>query len=189
LSTRGTVGLCAIVVPEVLPANLDQDVARISWTDRRELLPEYVLAYLNSTFGQDHIQRYASGMVQQGLSLQKVREIPVPLLSGLFQAEVKKMVRAALTARRREISDTLRAEEEILNALGMNRWKPPEPLSYTEKASVVAGANRWDSEFYAPAYKALFRLIRDHGEIRLADAVKQPIRRGISPEYVEGGDV
>ncbi|WP_189644188.1 hypothetical protein [Deinococcus piscis] len=77
LSTRGTVGMCALVTSEVLPANIDQDVARISWSDTT-LKPEFVLSYLNSSFGQDHMERYSSGMVQQGLSLQKVREIPIP---------------------------------------------------------------------------------------------------------------
>ncbi len=81
LSTRGTVGLCALVTEETLPANIDQDVARISWPDKASLLPGFVVAYLNSTYGQDHIARYSSGMVQQGLSLQKVREIPIPILS------------------------------------------------------------------------------------------------------------
>ena len=79
LSTRGTVGNCAVVTFEALPANLDQDVARIAMLENSPFQPLFLLAYLNSRFGQDHIARHSSGMVQQGLSLTKVRDIPVPL--------------------------------------------------------------------------------------------------------------
>ena len=50
LSTRGTVGYCAIVNPDVLPANIDQDVARIA-IDTTVMPPEYVLTFLNSEIG------------------------------------------------------------------------------------------------------------------------------------------
>ncbi len=47
LSTRGTVGNCAVVVAECLPAIIDQDVARISLYAGCEFSPQYLLSYLN----------------------------------------------------------------------------------------------------------------------------------------------
>jgi hypothetical protein len=84
LSTRGTVGLCAIVEKDVLPANIDQDVARICLKSDADLSPKYLLAYLNCRFGQDWMTRNAAGMVQQGLSLAKVRDMPIPRLSAWY---------------------------------------------------------------------------------------------------------
>ncbi len=90
LSTRGTVGNCAVVVAECLPAIIDQDVARISLYAGCEFSPQYLLSYLNSRFGQDHIQRFASGMVQQGLPLAKLWEIPVPCIWRSFNVQSRR---------------------------------------------------------------------------------------------------
>ena len=118
LSTRGTVGMCALVTEEILPANIDQDVARISWTDRALFLPEFVVAYLNSTFGQDHITRHASGMVQQGMSLQKVRDIPLPVFSPEMQKAIAQTIQASLKLRRGAVKKREEAEQILLRALG-----------------------------------------------------------------------
>jgi hypothetical protein len=159
LSTRGTVGLCALVTSEVLPANIDQDVARISFVPASEFIPGFVIAYLNSSYGQDYMQRFASGMVQQGLSLQKVREIPVPILSLNFQKQVSDMVNAALALRRAAVDAQVTSEQTLLQALGLENWQPPEPLTYTHSAADAITAGRLDSDFFAPArYATLEKL-------------------------------
>ena len=159
LSTRGTVGLCALVTSEVLPANIDQDVARISIDPSSGVLPGFLIAFLNSCFGQDHMQRFASGMVQQGISLQKVREIPVPLLTGSFQKKVSDAVIAALSCRRTATRYQSDAERSLLQALELNNWQPPEPLTYTRNAADAIAAGRLDSDFFAPArYATLGKL-------------------------------
>ncbi len=159
LSTRGTVGLCALVTSEVLPANIDQDVARISLAPASGFLPGFVIAYLNSSFGQDHMQRFSSGMVQQGLSLQKVREIPVPMLSESFQKRVSNAVNTALAQRRAAVDAQITAEQTLLQALDLQNWQPPETLTYTRRASEALAAARLDSNFFAPArYATLEKL-------------------------------
>jgi fido (protein-threonine AMPylation protein) len=159
LSTRGTVGMCALVTDEVLPANIDQDVARISWRDKKTFIPGFVVAYLNSTYGQDHIARFASGMVQQGLSLQKVREIPIPALSSTIQADIASVVDAALNLRRQSIIDTTAAEQTLLRALGLENWQPPEPLTYTRSSRDAFIAGRLDAEYFYPAKQAALDML------------------------------
>ncbi|HRF45627.1 MAG TPA: N-6 DNA methylase, partial [Candidatus Competibacteraceae bacterium] len=144
-----------LVIEESLPANIDQDVARITWPDKQHLLPEFVVAYLNSTFGQDRITRYASGMVQQGLSLEKVREIPLPLLSPETQAAIAETVRAALRMRRQAVKNIHESEQTLLRALGLENWQPPEPLTYTRSSCDVFAAGRLDAEYFQPQYEAL----------------------------------
>jgi type I restriction enzyme M protein len=100
LSTRGTVGASAIVTRDCLPANIDQDVARIALNDPSQWLPQYVTAYINSKFGQDYIARNASGAVQQGMSLQAVRAMPIPTASQEIQKKVRDIVEAAREARK-----------------------------------------------------------------------------------------
>ena len=189
LSTRGTVGLCALVTSEVLPANIDQDVARIAPSKDCAFLPEFLLAYLNSTFGQDHIKRNSTGMVQQGLSLSKVRQIPIPQIGSDAQKAIASTVTKALELRREVKAKRAESEQTLLQALGLENWSPPEPLSYTRKASEVWEAGRLDAEYFPPIYDALFDKIRAGKFARLGDCLTEPLRRGISPDYDEDGEV
>ncbi len=162
LSTRGTVGACALVEPEALPANIDQDVARIAIQNGSDISPRFALAYLNSKFGQDWIERNSTGMVQQGLSLAKVRELPIPLLSVQIQDQISNLVRMASSARKRSKELMSSAENNLLHALGLNTWTPPEALNYVRSSSDAFAAGRLDSQFFAPRVEQLLaRLGRD----------------------------
>lgn len=165
LSTRGTVGMCALVIEETLPANIDQDVARISWKDKKRFIPGFVVAYLNSAYGQDHITRYASGMVQQGLSLQKVREIPIPILSLSVQKAIANIVIIALNFRRQTILFTQQAEQTLLRALGLENWQPPEPLTYTRSSRDAFAAGRLDAEHFQEKYYAARQALQKAGAL------------------------
>lgn len=154
LSTRGTVGNCALVIEESLPAIIDQDVARVSLLEGKGYVAQYVLAYLNCQFGQDHIIRNASGMVQQGLSLDKVRSIPIPKLSKKLQNSIAAIVDAALAERRRSELSVVVANNTLLSTLGLANWAPPEPLAYTASSAGAFASGRLDAQYYMPA-KAL----------------------------------
>lgn len=150
LSDRGTVGMCAIVTAEVLPANIDQDVARISWADKTHFRPEFVVAYLNSAFGQDHIQRYSTGMIQQGITLQKIREIPIPKLSDEFQSAIVELVQSAYRAKCDSSRLIAKSETILLTTLDLADWHPPEPLTYTHSSKAVFQAERLDALYFSP---------------------------------------
>jgi len=151
LSTRGTVGNCALIVDEALPAIIDQDVAKIALNQPNNPYPKFILSYINSRFGQDHIYRNLSGMAQQGLPLNKVRDIPIPLLSTDFQKKISTIVDAALTKKREEKRLESQSNNVLLHALGLADWTPPEPLSYTARASDVFATGRIDAQYYMPA--------------------------------------
>jgi type I restriction enzyme, S subunit len=193
LSTRGTVGLAALVVKESLPANIDQDVARISWGDKEIYPPEFVIAYLNSRFGQDRITRYSSGMVQQGLSLQKVREIPIPALPTIVCQAVSETVRNALQCRRS--ADTLleQSEQLLVRALALENWQPLNPLTYTQSSAKAFTAGRLDAEYFRPRVCELLAILGGDGHTigELAPARSErftPASSG-SFDYLEIGGV
>lgn len=151
LSTRGTVGACAIVQKEALPSNIDQDVARIVLAKNADITPRYLLTYLNSRFGQDWITRNSTGMVQQGLSLVKVRELPIPLLPKEFQEKISKTVETASLQLRFAAERFEQAETTLLRALGLENWQAPEPLSYIRSSRDAFAAGRLDAEYFHPA--------------------------------------
>ena len=190
LSTRGTVGNCAAVTLEALPANLDQDVARIAMLGNSPFRPLFLLAYLNSRFGQEHIARHSSGMVQEGLSLAKVRTIPVPLLSEPFQVRVSGTIEESLRLRRETRAKYKQAEDTLLTALGLADWTPPEPLSYTARASDALAAGRLDAQYFSSKFDELLeRLSASAVRMETIRDIRSYNARGLQPEYVPAGDV
>lgn len=190
LSTRGTVGLCALVTKESLPANIDQDVARISWPDKKTFIPGFIVAYLNSSYGQDHITRYASGMVQQGLSLQKVREIPIPLLSPSFQKDIANTITTALDLRRKAGSLLQRTEAFLLKALGMTDFLPSaKAINIKSFKDSFAATGRLDAEGYQPKYDQLRSVLDAYPSgVTTIDELAHQITNGAEVrEYQEKG--
>lgn len=107
-------------------------------------------------------------MVQQGLSLSKVRELPVPILSSDFQDKIDGLILEASSARSNARYSLQQAEHTLLHALGLDAWTPPEALSYVRTSSHAFAAGRLDAQFFAPRVEQLLaRLGRDG--LRLSD--------------------
>ncbi|MDA1096884.1 MAG: restriction endonuclease subunit S [Chloroflexi bacterium] len=183
LSTRGTVGMCSLVVEEVLPAIIDQDLARISWSDHSDIRPEYLLCYLQSRFGQDHVRRHSTGMVQRGMSLAKVRAIPVPRAGGDLQQAVATVVNAALNCRRESNAAMAMAERLLLDSIGFAPWAPSRALNYQQPFSEVRVAGRLDSQYFHPRYEQLTRMLSAQSGAAPLASVLDVIVRGKQPVY------
>lgn len=161
LSTRGTVGYCAIVKKDVLPSNIDQDVARIA-IDSKISIPEYALTFLNCQYGQDWLQRNITGMVQQGLSLQKVRRVPIPILNLRFQETIKASVLYAYKAKKDSENYFEQAQKIILSELGLSSWQPIHQLTFVKNYSDTEAAQRADAEYYQPKYEEIEKAIKNY---------------------------
>ena len=155
LSTRGTVGKCALVKADILPANLDQDVARISFTNA-QIAPAFVLCYLNSIFGQDWMVRNQTGMVQQGLSLEKVRQIPIPQMSITFQDKICEIVENAF-ARKKESVWSYDAANRILDDMIGIKDLCATTISKKSFFQSFVKTGRLDAEYYQPKYEAIVK--------------------------------
>lgn len=155
LSTRGTVGFCAIVLEDILPANINQDVARIQLLTN-DIIPEFLIIYLNCKYGQDWMIKNQTGMVQQGISLDKVRRIPIPIFSDTFQSKIESLVKSAHAKLEESKSLYSQAEDLLLDELELKDWQPKNTLHTTKKFSDFAQSGRLDAEYYQPKYDDLF---------------------------------
>lgn len=179
LSTRGTVGNCAIINQEVLPANLNQDVARIKITEN-SFLPEFVLAFLNSCFGQDWLKRNQTGMVQQGISLLKLKILQIPLLSQSFQSQIASLVKSAHAKLLESKSLYSEAEDILLRELGLKDWKPGSKTNVSiKRLSDFAKSGRLDAEYYQGKYDELFKKLSSKNCKNLGDLVS--IKKSVEP--------
>jgi type I restriction enzyme M protein len=164
LANRGTVGCCSLVKNYILPANIDQDIARIVLNSDSPILPEYLLAYLNSKIGYDWVIRNSSGMVQQGLPLNKVSILPVPILNQKFQIKIKKLIELSWETRESSKELYQQAEDLLLSELGLKDWQPTEQsFAIKSFSESFLSSDRLDAEYYQPKYEQAEQAIKDCG--------------------------
>jgi len=155
LSTRGTVGCCAIVDVDVLPANIDQDVARIKLGNPL-ISPSTLLAFLNSSVGQDWMERNQTGMVQQGLALWRVREMPIPIFTTNYQGVIDRVISISKQKISESKAKYTQAESLLLNTLGLADFSPStEAVNIKSFKDSFAATGRLDAEAYQPKYDQL----------------------------------
>lgn len=162
LSTRGTVGFCALVKDNVLPANIDQDVARIFIKDRNYITPETLLAYINSEFGQDWIKRNVSGMVQQGISLEKLRLMPLPKFNRTYMTTISKIIDASFKYKSLSLDHYSLSQNLLLSELGLENWKPKHRLTFFKNYSDTFNVKRIDAEYFQPKYDEIIKAIKKY---------------------------
>ncbi len=185
LSIVGTIGELSLVsAPTEATCSCKLAILR-----PRTVTPGYLAVFLRSRFGQDQIRRLTRGAVQMGLLLEDMDQLKVPRFAGGFEAAVEAAVADAKATLDRSVSLYAEAEQTLLRALGLDTWQPPEPLTYERRASEAFGAGRLDAEHFQPLYGALFDRLRTAGALRLGDVVRERVRRGISPDYTEEGDL
>lgn len=188
LSTRGTVGLCAIVGNEILPAQIDQDVARICINDDADISPEFLLTYLNCSFGQDWMKRNATGNVQQGLSLDKVRKIPVPILPRDFQTRVSRLIVEAKAKTQASVFASKEAEKLLLKEINLEEYVPSKENTSVRELTECLADNRFDAEYWEPRFDEMEDRVSSIPQQELGDIVS--VQKGIDPgseAYTESG--
>ena len=124
-------------------------------------LPEprrlWLFTYFRTAFFSRMLLRSSSQTAQPHLTLPLVRELPIFLASErLSDAVASAVVNAYHHA---DQADNLlqRAEDTLLEALGLADWTPPEPLSYTARASDALSAGRIDAQYFMPAKEQVRR--------------------------------
>lgn len=191
LSTAGTIGVAGLVGEDILPANIDQDVARITMRADSPIDPAFLVAFLNAELGQFQCERATTGQIQCHISLSALREFEIPIVD--WQAEPSAVLRQAV-AKRRSASQMLHEAEELLeSALGLDKLDLAPRLFYEFSYADVSGAGRFDGEYFSPRMQNLITAL-SHDRLTLADVAKLATRRfqpktGVEFQYIEIGDV
>ena len=188
LSTRGTVGLCAIVGEEILPAQIDQDVARICLNADAGISPEFLLAYLNCSFGQDWMIRNTTGNVQQGLSLDKVRKMPIPVLSKNFQDRISSLIVEAKKKSQSSVASNKEAEKLLLEEINLEGYVSSKENTSIRELTECLTDNRFDAEYWEPRFDEMEKRVSAVPQEELGEIVL--MQKGIDPgseAYIENG--
>jgi len=155
LTMSGSVGEAAVALPSwTYPINSNQDIAKI--VPDPGVSPYFLTAFLNSRYGKTQAERLPVGSVQQHIFLWMLEElVVVPRFSDGFEAAIASAVQTAYERdedAQRFLAD---AEKMLTAALGLRDWHPPEPLTYTLRASQALESRRLDAEYFAPRVREL----------------------------------
>ena len=120
LTITGRVGTAAVVPRHILPANINQHIVRLR-LQSDEVLPDYLAAYLNSSFGSLLTNRGVSGGTRIAIDYETIRRLEIPIPSIAVQerivAEVHSRRMEARRLRREAESIWKRARVEFETAL------------------------------------------------------------------------
>ena len=174
--------------------NVSQDTiaVRLNPFGRAQFRSGFIAAFLNTKQGCSLMARRFQGNVQQHLSLEDGKAIRIPLFGLPLQNRVHAIVQTADRQQNASSKKHKEAEDTLLEALGLADWEPPEPLSYTARASDAFAAGRLDAEFFQPRLKSLINKLEEAaGDFRLValGAYSEPLKYGSSEklEYADKG--
>jgi len=186
ISVVGTLGNACIATSDDLPAIFS---CKSTIIRKPEVNPYYLVSFLNSAPGKTLLLRNARGTVQLGLNLPDLRQLLIPLFSKNFQAVTESTIRKAQTCLCDSKSSFTQAEQTLIRALGLENWQPPEPLTYTRRASDAFTAGRLDAEHFHPKFDAMLTTVRNTGLdlIELGEVIL-PVKNGFDHrDFVEEG--
>lgn len=172
VSVVGTLGNAIIVDGSDIPAIFSCK----STAFRTDVInPHYFIAYLNSRYGQKLLERSVRGAVQTGLNIDDLKLLPVYMPP---QEEQKLIAAIVLRAKQEQGKSKLlysKAENLLLEELGLKNFEPEDELSYVVNLSDVKSAHRADAAYFQPKYRKIEeKLIKDFNakKIKYLDFIK-----------------
>lgn len=182
ISTVGTIGNCAVVDDEILPANSDRHVGIVRIL--KDYSPYVLSTFILSKYGRFQTLMESTGNVQLSLFLYKIRDLKIPVFKQGFQLAIENCVRRALCISRQEKSFTAEAEAFLLSKLGLKDWKPSKKAFAQKTFADFKERGRLDAEYYQPKYDELKSIVEKHAkDIRTVSEIQAFNARGLQPDY------
>jgi restriction endonuclease S subunit len=186
ISSVGTIGNTAVVSADMLPCNADRHVGIVRLRDKK-FNAFYVSTFLNSKYGRFQTLRESTGNVQLNLFIEKIEQLLIPEIKNADQ--IGKMTEQATMLLGDSRNLYLRAENLLLEELGLRDFHAKYELSYTASLLKAFGVHRVDAEYFQPTYDEIANhLSKNFVTEKLKDIVSL-LKHGKQPYYVEGGEV
>ena len=136
------------------------------------LSPGFLFAFLASRTGQKLIDRGVTGGTGQlTLPTDYLKYLQVPVPSPQLNSGISNLIGGSYSSL--ETSQHLQrdAEARLLSALNLDKWQPPNSLTYETSASTALSADRFDPEFFHPRIDDLFHRLGDRHQT-IADVAR-----------------
>ena len=185
ISIKGTLGEVGVVETQLLPANMNRDVAIIK-PNQSAPSGYFISAFLRSSYGAYQLAREGSGGVQQMITLERLRNVQIPHLPDRDISLVANDYQQALAKRQKSIILYTQAQQLLESELGIDKLHFDKPVGYTARFSELELSHRSDAQHYQPRFTQLQEHLAKF-PIKLIRDIRRYNRRGIQPVYVEDG--
>ncbi len=123
------------------------------------ILPEVLLVYIKTKYGQNQIQKFKRGTAQTGLLLEDFDQLYIPLFGDGFQQVILNVVNASkksIITANKAYSD---AEKMLLDSIGYYQEEKASVITVAKKSFLKSFAvtGRLDAEYYQPKYDEYLR--------------------------------
>lgn len=114
----------------------------------------YLSVFLKTDLGQKQIKRFTRGAVQQGLILEDLEQIFVPILSNGFQGKIERIVFSAKETLSLSKDTYTAAEALLLEDVGLHNITPDTGnVNVKSFSDSFTATGRLDAEYYLPKYE------------------------------------
>lgn len=139
------------VVPDDFPERTLVTGTCFKLTTREEWQRSLLLAHLTGKYGKILKDRLKTNLLVSYIAKGDLYRIPVPDLGRSLTSKIHSLIQRSLATRNEVLRASERADEALVSALGLGDWTPPEPLSYSARASDALAAGRLDAQYFMPA--------------------------------------
>lgn len=177
-ATFEIVGRTSIIQKEILPANINQNIALIR--PNKDLVnADYLNIYLNTKYGRNLLYWQSRQTGQVNLNCREVERIYVPIFNTLenyIETVVHKIEKLKIEFK----SKYEQAETLLLETLGLRNFQPSqEPVNIKNFSESFGSSGRLDAEYYQLKYEQVVNRIKSTDYDQLANIVK--IKKSIEP--------
>ena len=186
ISTVGTIGNCAVVSKNELPANSDRHVGIIR-IEKKDFLPRFVSTFLLSKYGRFQTWRESTGNVQLNLFLYRIRTLKIANLSSTFQTKIEKLVLENDNKRSLSKESYSNAEKLLLSEIGLDNFSPStDAVNIKSFSNSFSKTGRLDAEYYQKKYEEVISLVQKgtYDELKNIVSIQKSIEPG-SNQYDE----
>lgn len=177
-------GKAAICSTDYPIFNIPADVGKIK-IKNENISPFFVVAYLNSKYGNTAIRRENSGGTRDRITLVNLKNVEIPLINN---TKIETMIDAYINSLERSKSLYNSAKELLTKELNLESINRKEKIYSETKFSKVLSSHRLDPQHYEAKYADLINHLADFNCKKIKD-IRSCNRRGVQPIYVEGGSI
>lgn len=111
----------------------------------------YLSSFLESAKGKPLVLRGGYGAAQPHIAPPYLSDMLIPRF-GEIEAKIARLVDLSVQQEHSAFETIKRAEETLLEALGLADWMPPEPVAYQQTLSTLQLSKRMDAEHFDPRH-------------------------------------
>lgn len=171
MTITGRVGTAAVVIPDLLPANINQHIVRLRMRVS-DCSPQYLAHFLNTETGTGLSNRYVTGGTRIALDYGAIRDLSIPVPPQEIQNRFVDAMQTAYAKYSYKLSQAnlllSTMDEWLLEKLGISLTKDIWKRSFSINLRIAQ--KRFDVAFHSPKFRA----------------VRENIEKGIHPTFPLG---